>query len=325
MIKTVAQTSTSSINVDDFAQSAADKFTASAKSRPSRSCPACGESLGKEKGKKQGFRIISCKGCGTLYVSTLPEAVSALDYDDYYTERNLSVPDFIRRRTDEIVAAFSPYRRTNRLLEVGFGEGSLLRAAVRAGWDAEGVEVSRTAVEHVRAEGLKAFCGELASASYPDASFDVVIASEVLEHVSDPEAMLKEVARVLGKGGLFWATTPNALGLSSRLLGMRWSVTDPPEHLHLFSPRGVTALLKSAGFSAVRVMTHGVNPYEIWKALRKHVSPNGDHEGCDRVETGYLLNEALTKSDLHRALKNLVNGLLRMSHLGDSLKIWAER
>ena len=293
-----------------------------------RNCPACGASAGEDRGEKNGFPIISCRNCGTLYASYLPDESNAQDYDDYYTPRNLSVPDFIQQRIEEIVAGFSSYRLQNHLLELGFGEGSLLRAAARAGWDVEGIEVSRTAVEYVRAYGLNAFCGELSDASYADASFDVVMASELLEHVTDPQRMLKEVARILRKGGLFWATTPNGRGMSARLLGIKWSVNSPPEHLHLFSSRGVAKLLTDAGFERVRIITHGVNPFEIWQALRKSARSNGNASactGCERVESGYQLNEALMRSRSRRALKNMMNGLLKVSHLGDSLKIRAER
>jgi len=233
---------------------------------------------------------------------------------------------------DEIVADFGQYRQGNRLLEIGFGAGTFLHAAQRAGWNAEGVEISKTAAEHGRAEGLKTFCGDLADAHYDDGSFDVVIASEILEHVPNPQVMIREVARIVRPGGLFWATTPNAEGVSARLLGIEWSIVSPPEHLHLFSEDGLRGLLLSEGFGSCVVRTEGMNPIELLSKLRQRArAPREDNNGqrpgaeIDRVGKGYQLNEALLKSRSRRALKNFVNGLLRLSHLGDSLKIRAER
>jgi SAM-dependent methyltransferase len=292
-----------------------------------RSCPACQSGSSIDRGRKNGFQLLSCEKCGTVYTRELPGLSSAQDYDGYYTDANLSVPEFIHRRLDEIVADFGRYRQGNRLLEIGFGAGTFLQAAQRAGWNAEGVEVSKTAADHGSAEGLKTFCGDLADAHYDDGSFDVVIASELLEHVPSPKVMIREVARIVRSGGLFWATTPNSKGVSARLLGMEWSIVSPPEHLHLFSEDGLRGLLLSEGFRSCDVRTEGINPVELLSRLRRQEDNNGQKLSADidRVSTGYQLNEALLKSRSRRAVKNLMNGLLRLSHLGDSLKIRAER
>lgn len=291
-------------------------------------CVACGAAGGARRGEKNGFRVISCRGCGTLYTSRVAGPEGGHDYDSYYGEENLSVPDFINARLDEIVADFAPYRRGGRLLDVGFGAGALLEAARRAGWTAAGVEVSRTACEHVRARGFEVFCGELSEAAYPNGHFDVVTASEVLEHVADPRSLLRDIARVVRPGGLLWMTTPHGRGVSSRALGVGWSVVSPPEHLQLFSTRSIRALLADAGFRKVRLATHGVNPSELLSALRRggKVDAQGaGGEGCRRVEDSYALNEAMSRSPARRALKNALNAALNASRLGDSLKVWAER
>lgn len=254
--------------------------------------------------------LITCETCGTLYAECLPHA---MDYDAYYTESNLEVSDFVYRRLAEIVAGFAGYRQTNRLLEIGFGSGAMLRAAARAGWGAEGVEISRTATEHARGQGFKVSCGDLSEAEYPSGHFDVVIASELLEHLNDLGQVVTETARILRPGGLLWATTPNIKGLSSRLLGLNWTAVSP-DHLHLFSQEGITSLLLSASFRRVRIDTRGVNPFELWQALlhrKDFLKADLDTKGTARINSGCQLNEALSKSGPRRALKKLVDEFLR--------------
>jgi SAM-dependent methyltransferase len=309
-----------------------------------RRCPACGSEAREARGEKNGLRLSACRGCGTLYAHR-PEAGAgaggeAYDYDAYYHEANLSIPAFISRRLDEIFQSFAPHRVSNRLLDVGCGAGSLLEAARRAGWDAEGTEVSRPAVEHVRGEGFKVFHGELAEAAYPAGHFDVVTASEIIEHVPEPLPMLREIARILRPGGLFWATTPHGRGLSARVLGIRWSTVSPPEHLQLFTLGGVRRLLKEAGFTRADITSHGCNPYELRQALRRGggaAAAAGEGNGAgvreqlraqsaassERVATAYQLNEALLKNPATRALKAALNGALGAARLGDSIKIRA--
>jgi len=255
----------------------------------------------------------------------LPDAEGSEDYDSYYNEANLTVPEFINQRLDEIVSGFSAYRNNGRLLDVGFGAGTLLEAARRAKWETYGVEVAESAVEHVRSLGFEVFCGTLQGAGYPANHFDVVTASEVLEHVPDPQRVLQEIVRVLRPGGLLWMTTPHARGVSSYLLGLKWSIVSPPEHLQLFSALGVKKMLDENGFRCMRLATEGVNPYELIQSLRG--GPAGAEVGKphDRVATGYYLNEVLLASRWRRLFKSAMNNMLNLSRLGDSLKIWAEK
>jgi SAM-dependent methyltransferase len=286
--------------------------------------------------------LSECLDCGTLYAHYIRRRKVVgrrHGYDTYYHEANLSVPDFIKRRLDEIVESFSPLRSSNRLLDVGCGAGSLLEAARRAGWDAEGVELSLGAVEHLRSAGLRVFHGELAEAAYPSGYFDVVTASEIIEHVTDPRAMLAEIARILRPGGMFWGTTPHGRGFSARALGLKWSMVSPPEHLQLFSLGGMRRMLGETGFRSARLTSEGCNPFELYRVWRHGATAattaataatasteNSAREaggGYARVATSYRLNEALMKNSLTRVLKATLNGVLVATRGGDSIKIRA--
>lgn len=298
-----------------------------------RVCPACSRQAGRRRGEKNNFQLLSCQTCATLYTAQNPPAGEGMNYDEYYTSQNLAVPAFINRWLDEIVATFRPYRKNNRLLDVGCGAGTFLEAAARDNWQAFGVEVSRSATEHVRTYGFEVFLGELEQANYPDEYFDVVIASEVLEHVPDPRTLLQSIARVLRTGGLLWASTPHGRGISARLLGLEWSNVCPPDHLQLFSVAGTETLLSGAGLRRLEIVTHGTNPFEILHSMRarmKHAVPEqsghaNEGESFNRVESSYQLNEFLSDRPLRRFLKGRLNSLLNMTRMGDSLKIRANR
>jgi SAM-dependent methyltransferase len=279
-----------------------------------RTCPACHKTQSSNVGVKNGYTFYECS-CGSLYTGVLPADDSTQDYDAYYSEANLTVPAFIQDRLKEIIATFQPFLQAGTLLDVGFGAGDLLRAARDAGWTVSGIEVSQTAVEHGRALGLDVRHGDLMDANYPDNYFDVVTASEILEHCDEPESLVDEVYRILRPGGLFWATTPSAGGLSYRLIGTKWSILSPPEHLQIFSRRATYGFLSK--FSDVTIKTHGFNLSEASAHFK------GRSEAVDRVNTGYALNESLTRSPVRKAVKTMLNGSLNILGLGDSLKIRA--
>lgn len=225
------------------------------------------------------------------------------------------IPAFLSGRIDEIVAGFGS---GGRLLDVGFGAGMFLEAARRAGWLTAGVDVSLAAITHARELGLDVFHGTLAEAAYPDASFDVVVATEILEHVSDVRPLLDQIVRVLRPGGLLWATTPHARGVSGRLLGSTWSVVSPPEHVQLFSISGLQKLLRASGFQTVAVAAEGLNPQEILDSLRRRRTSRRQ-----RIASGHAINAFFLEGTSRRAVKRTVNRILTMLRLGDSLKISA--
>lgn len=172
---------------------------------------------------------------------------------------------------------------------------------------------------------MKYFTEILEAAKYPDNYFDVVTASEIIEHCPQPEILLDEVIRILRPGGLLWATTPSAKGLSYQLIGLDWTVICPPEHLQLFSKKAIRLMIKKAGFSQMKIQTFGFNPLEVVNTYRNRLGTTSKEKKAtfNRVGTGYVLNESLTKSPVRQKIKNLLNGTLNFLSIGDSLKIKA--
>lgn len=291
-----------------------------------RACAACGSAEAQPLGPKNGFAMVSCRKCSTVYTTYSPWYSSEIYYDTYYKAESLSPPPFVQTRMEEITSEFAAYRQTNRLLDVGCGAGNLLQAARKNGWNAQGVDVAAHSIKHVCELGFEAFHGELQKANFPSQHFDVVTAAEILEHLAEPRLLLEEVARVLRPGGLFWTTTPHARGLSARVLGIKWRCVWPPEHLQLFSVAGLKTMLAAAGFRELRVRTTGGNPLEIVHAMGgKKDAPKTADQHFDRVLTGYQLNESLMKSRPRRAIKAVINSALNLTRLGDSLKVFAVR
>lgn len=112
--------------------------------------------------------------------------------------------------------------RSDVILDVGCGNGSMLRRLAAQGYASlHGLEISDYAVKRLRAEGITMWPGCLPNLPMPDAQFDVVIASQVLEHVIRRGRFAHEIARVLKPGGRAFIFVPdNCLG-----------PIDEPEHV----------------------------------------------------------------------------------------------
>jgi methionine biosynthesis protein MetW len=131
-----------------------------------------------------------------------------------------------------------------RVLDLGCRDGAL-SAAYLDGNDVVGVDVDREALAHAERRGLKTEWADLDEPlAFEDASFDVVVVGELLEHIRSPGSLVEETRRVLRPGGTLVGSTPNGFRLKNRLRFLAGRHPEPdPTHLHLFTPDDVRTLL----------------------------------------------------------------------------------
>jgi SAM-dependent methyltransferase len=141
-----------------------------------------------------------------------------------------------------------------RVLDVGCRTGALTQYYA-AGNDVVGVDVDRDALGRARERlGIETIWADVEEGlPLDDASFDVVVMGELLEHLADPAAAVDNVRRVLRPGGIFAGSVPNAFRLKSRVAYARgrYPVDWDPTHLQLFTPEALRRLLD--GFEDVEV------------------------------------------------------------------------
>jgi SAM-dependent methyltransferase len=133
-----------------------------------------------------------------------------------------------------------------RVLDLGCRSGALAEAYLE-GNEVVGVDVDRDALAEAAKRGLETVWADVDEAlPLEDASFDAVVAGELLEHVRFPDRLVAEVRRVLRPGGVFVGSVPNSYRLKSRLrflAGKPPEFADDPTHLRMFGGGDVRRLL----------------------------------------------------------------------------------
>jgi SAM-dependent methyltransferase len=167
--------------------------------------------------------------------------------DRRYQEHNVTrSPSFVYGGDEraELVRGYvgGPGRR---VLDLGCRFGALTRSYLE-GNDVVGLDVDRHALDEAARLGIETVWADAEEGlPFEDASFDVVVAGELLEHVRDPAGLVGDARRVLRPGGTFVGSVPNGFRLKNRLrVVVGRHPEDDPTHLHLFSPDDLLVLLR---------------------------------------------------------------------------------
>jgi 2-polyprenyl-3-methyl-5-hydroxy-6-metoxy-1,4-benzoquinol methylase len=216
----------------------------------------------------QSTHYFQCRRCSVVFTDHVPQ----MRYENWSES-----PGYIRweEYLDNIFARvtydISRYKSTGRVLEIGSSLGYLLRALVAEGFDAQGIEPSRFAVEYSERQGLNVREGYFNSGLYPARSFDVVILNHVLEHIPNPSELLMQVRTVLDQRGIVLVSLPNFGSIEAQLLKQRWRFLMPDQHYLQFTPATLSTFLSNNGFHVLEAKT-SVRFTELadpWKEARR--------------------------------------------------------
>lgn len=128
-----------------------------------------------------------------------------------------------RARRELIAGLTHMYPKSSRVLEIGCAGGYLLQALKENGFEnISGIDVSHEAVSLCVARGLDVRIGDGKDAVFPDGSFDVIVASDVLEHIRDDRAAVRAWSRMLSPAGVLICLVP--------AFGFLWSGHDVANH-----------------------------------------------------------------------------------------------
>lgn len=253
-------------------------------------------------------QLVECSNCSLVYLN--PRIKQNLILDSY---RSAIDPIFIKQNNHRIKTFENNLRWSTKylqkalnhakVLDIGCAGGAFPKAANNLGFDVIGVEPSVWMSDYARKTyGLDIRTGTLTDCFFESGSFDVVTMWDVIEHLTDPSAVLQEVKRIIKDDGIFIINFPDYSSYARKFLKFKWPFF-LSVHLIYFTPETIKNILLENGFE-ISVS----KPY--WQTL----------------QLGYVLKRAGAYFGVFNLLETVVNkigiaGLPLKYNMGQTLMI----
>lgn len=205
--------------------------------------------------------LVECISCGVLRCDPLP-AVKELEW--FYAS---SYYNFDRWRQERGGAAFAGqlkrWRKKGMFLDVGCAAGFFIHGIrEHSAWEVYGIDFGESAVRYAREElDLEVRLGELTDAGYEGGYFDYIHINNVLEHVLDPVAMLRECRRIIKPDGRLCLSVPNGFNDSRELIDYyneeSRSAYSHKGHIYFFPANTLVGMFEQTGFRMLQRKSHG--------------------------------------------------------------------
>jgi len=241
-----------------------------------KACPLCGGTAQRAGINPPSLVVVKCLACGFSYLGVPDSDILAANVcGEEQAERYARLQSaFDAAYFEWVLRSLQKYG--SHLLDVGCGNGVLLRAARQLGFAAEGFDPSPWAQDR----GFKVY------SQWPDVpaqAYHVVTCLSTLEHVPHPAEFVADIATRITPGGVAYFTVPNYGGLESLGTPERLRPQDKPYHCNFFRAKDLRSIAVKLG------LRHHVRSYGLpglWSLWRKHrlEGPAGEPSHAEPTE-----------------------------------------
>ena len=276
-------------------------------------CPGCSSQHQSPKFLKNNFHFVICKDCGSLFCSPRPSQKMLNEFYEKGESSNYWANVFFpavaesrreklfRKKAHQISILFPETFRASpiTICDVGAGYGIFLEELYSFFLKAKlcAIEPGQALAKKCRVKGFETLETTAEKAESWANRFDLVISSEVLEHIYQPDQFTEALYRLVKPGGTVIVTGLGYEGFDILLLQEKSKSVFPPHHINFLSLQGCKKLFERTGFKKVEVWTPGELDVDI--VMNSEFAPEFLKTLCKREGAGSALQDLLKKYGRH--------------------------
>lgn len=245
--------------------------------KTSKKCYLCNKGKPVYKFHKLGYSVYQCPDCNLLFLDFHKNYKSFIHsyYQKGYFTGNNKIRAYANYKEDKpnilknahnILKKVKKIKPKGLVLDVGCAMGFFMEEAENQGLQAYGIEISKYASSFIPEKfrnrvfqgSVEEFCQKrLKLPLFKNLSFDLIILSDIIEHVKDPVGILRCLRKTLSNDGIVIIQTGDSDSFWAKIMKKNWHFFAPPQHLYFFSKKTLEQVLNQAGYKVITVHKEG--------------------------------------------------------------------
>jgi 2-polyprenyl-3-methyl-5-hydroxy-6-metoxy-1,4-benzoquinol methylase len=285
-------------------------------------CLICGSPDVKPLAGYEKDYLVRCASCSFVFSGVKPTKKELDKTYAAYNYENSSDTELTTEKKKVLIDQLMSLREVKNVLDVACGSGEYLRQFKARGCNVFGTEYDSRQEEIARMKGITMLSGGIIPIK-PDniEGFDLVIFTEIIEHVNNPREIVDNIRAIMSEGGILYITTPNFSSIDRLILGNKWSMICYPEHISYYSTKTIDALLTGLGFERITLKTENISIYRVVQSLQLAGVLGGPVHG-----RGHLADRLSDRAQLFtnkywvgKTIRSLLNSALQATGTGASM------
>lgn len=211
------------------------------------------------------FSIVKCRECGLTRTFPLPtNDILTTETSKYYGNSENKFLPLLQKIRDALMDHRAHYylafryreKKIPKVLDIGCAEGRLLKAFHEIGCQCWGIEhKDYPKSRFLCSESITYIQRDMELVDLPDKSFDLIFLWHVLEHMDNPDVVIRKAANLLAEGGALVLAVPNFSSLEAEIFKQSWFHLDVPWHKYHFTKKALKYLVKKNDLQIVTIST----------------------------------------------------------------------
>jgi 2-polyprenyl-3-methyl-5-hydroxy-6-metoxy-1,4-benzoquinol methylase len=262
-----------------------------------------------------------CEKCGLVFSNQRPTQNELDEVYGRYSWENIERSELTLAKMRETAKMLIQASKPKKVLDIGCGDGVFLGMFKSVDCEVFGTEYDKKNEDLCRAKEIIMFSGDFLHKTDSNLknNFDLIILTEVIEHINNPKEVIANTLTLLKPGGLLYITTPNFSSIERQIIGSNWSLICYPEHLCYYNPKTLDFFFSNCGYEKVLLRTENISVASIIKFLKKKKILVREFQDLPHDKFSSIAQQYVHKNKFLIFIKKMVNTFLGITGKGTSL------